>query len=173
MSRAFVSDDAPDEPPIIPPRAPLPAGVPNYVTPRGLDLLHDEQDTLEAERQRLVGARLTVQGPDEADRQRRLAVVSGRLRDLVPRIAAAQPVDPKRQAPGVVRFGATVSLRGADGSSRELQIVGVDEANAAEGRVAFTSPVARALTGAKVGEAVEIRTPKGAEAVTVESVAFG
>ena len=173
MSRAFVSDDAPDEPPIIPPRAPLPAGVPNYVTPRGLDLLHEEQEALEAERQRLVGARLTAQGPDEADRQRRLAVVAGRLRDLVPRIAAAQPVDPRRQTAGVVRFGARVALRGADGSVRELQIVGVDEADAAQGRVAFTSPVARALTGARVGDAVELRTPAGVETVTVEGAEYG
>jgi len=39
MSKAFTKDDDSPEPVLIPPRAPLPDGVPNYVTPRGLALL--------------------------------------------------------------------------------------------------------------------------------------
>ena len=33
--KAFTKDDASDGPLIVPPRAPLPPGVPNYVTARG------------------------------------------------------------------------------------------------------------------------------------------
>jgi transcription elongation factor GreB len=40
--------------------------------------------------------------------------------------------------------------------------VGVDEANARDGRLAFTSPLARALLGRRVGETVPVHTP-GAE----------
>ena len=39
MSRAFVRDDADQERVLVPQRAPLPAGVPNLVTPSGLEAL--------------------------------------------------------------------------------------------------------------------------------------
>ena len=42
MSKAFTKEDAPDVPLLVPPRAALPPGVPNYVTPRGLRLLRAE-----------------------------------------------------------------------------------------------------------------------------------
>lgn len=37
VSRAFTKDDAPDQPLLVLPRAPLPEGVPSYVTARGPD----------------------------------------------------------------------------------------------------------------------------------------
>lgn len=39
VSKAFTKDDGAEDPPFVAPRAPLPAGAPNYVTPRGLALL--------------------------------------------------------------------------------------------------------------------------------------
>jgi transcription elongation factor GreB len=55
MSRAFTREDSWEDP-IIPPRPPLPDGMPNYVTPRGLTLLREEQARLEGERARLEGS---------------------------------------------------------------------------------------------------------------------
>src|SRR5258707_393406 len=68
MSRAFTKEDAWEEP-VIPQRAPLPEGVPNYVTPRGLEALHAEQAALEAERQGIDPA-----SDDELLRRKRLAL---------------------------------------------------------------------------------------------------
>ena len=167
MSRAFVKDDAPDGPPIIPPRAPLPAGVPNYVTPRGLALLHEERAALEAER-----ARRAVEHGEDAERQRERTVVAGRLAALTERLALARLVDPKKQAPDTVRFGATVTVQTDTGEERRFQIVGVDEAEAAAGRVAFTVPIARAVTGKQVGETTTVSTPQGEEVLTVMSVSY-
>jgi transcription elongation factor GreB len=42
MSRGFVKEDDQEEAPIIPPRAALPNGVTNYVTPNGLQELKTE-----------------------------------------------------------------------------------------------------------------------------------
>lgn len=50
MSRAFVKEDNAGELPIIPPRAALPPGATNYVTPQGLEQLRAELIALEAER---------------------------------------------------------------------------------------------------------------------------
>ena len=111
MSRAFVKDEAPEAPLVVPPRAPLPDGVPNYVTPDGLAALRAERAALEAER-----ARLDALPQDDDARRRERRQVAARLADLLARIASARLVDPARQTPGVVRFGATVTVQPDDGS---------------------------------------------------------
>jgi transcription elongation factor GreB len=170
VSKAFTKDDAWEEP-VIPPRAPLPAGVPNYVTPRGLALLRAELAELEAERQRVDADR-----GDEAERRRRLAIAAGRLSDLTARIASADVVDARRQSHDTVRFGAHVTLRTVDGErqgeERRIQIVGVDEADAAHGRVAFTAPIARAILGCEVGDIALLDTPRGEESLQVVSIDY-
>jgi transcription elongation factor GreB len=171
VSKAFTKDDAWEEP-IIPPRPPLPPGVTNYVTPRGYELLRAELAQLEADRQRLDAER-----SDEAEYRRRLAILSGRASELTARIAAAEVVDPRSQPTDRVRFGATVTLRTANGEregmERRIQIVGIDEAEAAHGRVAFTSPLARAVLGRGVGDTTVLRSPRGSELIEVVSIKYG
>jgi transcription elongation factor GreB len=170
MSKAFTKEDAWEEP-VVPPRAPLPAGVPNYVTPRGLALLRAELATLEAERQRL-----DAEHGDDVERRRKLAIVAGRLRDLSARIGSAELVDPRRQAHDRVRFGARVTLRTVSGArageERRLEIVGVDEADAANERVAFVAPIARAILGCEVGETASVHTPRGEELLQIIAIAY-
>ena len=165
MSRAFTKDEAPVGPVLIPPRAPLPAGATNYVTPSGLDLLNAERIELEAERADLDD--LT----DEDERKRALAEINGRLADLNARIASARVIrhDP---VPDEVRFGATVTLTTADGEKRRFTIVGVDEATTAPDRVAFLAPIARAVTGRKVGDTISLKTPRGEETLTVTAIRY-
>jgi transcription elongation factor GreB len=159
MNKAFTRDDGQDEAPFVPPRAPLPEGVPNYVTARGLALLREEMAGLEAER-------AGVAGTDESDRRRALASIGARAAELSARIASSVLVDPASSAssassaPGRVRFGVTVRVRAPDGE-RTYRIVGVDEADPARGLVAFTSPIARALTGREEGDVAVVRTPVG------------
>ena len=50
MSKAFTDEETAGPEPVVPPRAPLPPGVPNYVTARGLALLRAELASLQAER---------------------------------------------------------------------------------------------------------------------------
>lgn len=170
MSKAFTKDDAWEEP-VVPPRAPLPAGVPNYVTPRGLKLLRTELAELDAERQRLDSDR-----SDEVERRRRLVIVGRRLSDLAARIASAEVVDPRRQPHDTVRFGARVTLRTVTGErageERRIEIVGVDEADAANGRVAFVAPIARAILGREVGETASLHTARGEELLQVMSIEY-
>jgi len=170
VSKAFTKDETWEEP-IIPPRPPVPAGVPNYVTPRGLRLLREELAALEAERHRLGGNR-----SDETEYRRQLAMLAGRSSELVARIASAVLVDPRQQPREQVRFGARVTLRavsgGRAGEERPLEIVGVDEADAANGRVAFTAPIARAILGREVGDTAAVDTPRGREVLEVVSIDY-
>jgi len=165
MSRAFVKEGAPEVPVVIPPRPPLPAGVPNYVTPTGLAALRTEKASLERRR-----AALDAEDPD-ASREREL--LTGLLRQVVERIARSREVDPSALDRSDIRFGATVTVRDASGEERTVQIVGVDEAAASDDAVAFTSPYARALTGASAGDTVRLQTPSGETELTILSVRYG
>jgi transcription elongation factor GreB len=170
MSKAFTKDEAWEEP-IIPPRAPVPAGVPNYVTPRGLGFLRAELAALEADRHGLE-----VEHSDGDEYRRQLAILTVRMSDLSARIASAVVVDPRHQPRDAVRFGAMVTLRTMSGErageERRLEIVGVDEADAARGRITFTAPIARAILGRGVGDTAALDTPRGKELLQVVSIDY-
>lgn len=167
VSKAFTSEEAPDEPPLVPSRPPLPAGVPNYVTPRGFVALREE-------RRRLLQGAAPARGPHVDDRARAMAAagVDARLHALDERIASAVVVDAAEQAGDRVRFGARVTVRDARSVEHTYEIVGVDEADAALGRIAFVAPVARALLGKTAGESVTLRSPRGAEELEIVDVAY-
>jgi transcription elongation factor GreB len=153
VSKAFTKDDGPPAPEIARHRPPLPAG-PNYVTAAGLRALREELGRLDAT-------------PTEAGA--RGAAWRAALEE---RIATAVVASPPRDR-DEIRFGARVGIKNADGVTRALTIVGVDEADASVGRIAFVAPVARALLGRRLGDVVTIRSPRGDDEVDVVSVAYG
>ena len=151
MSRAFVKEGG-AEPPLVVPRAPLASGTPNYVTRRGLALLHDERAALEASRP----------AADDPAGAAALAGHNARLAALEERVASAVTVDVAAIPHDEVRFSALVTLRNSGGAVRQYRIVGVDEADAQSGRIAFVAPLARELIGKRVGDSVWLRQ-QGAE----------
>jgi len=166
VSKAFKGEDASEAPLVVPPRAPLPAGVENYVTARGLASLKVEHERLLVERARVDGA------PDDGDRTHALATLTARVAALEERLASARPVDPASQPHGEVRFGATVTVRTEHGEERRYRIVGVDEADVARGQIAFVAPLARALLGKHAGDTALVRTPRGDEELDVVQVEY-
>jgi transcription elongation factor GreB len=168
MSKAFTKDDDNAGDLLVAPRAPLPAGLPNYVTRRGLVALQAEQLGLERDR----GALDLPSALDAPDRAARLQSLAQRLAELQARVATAVVVDPSSQQHDEVRFGATVRVRHASGKEQAYQIVGVDEADAASGRIAFSSPLARALLGKHRGESTELRTPRANEELEVTDISY-
>jgi transcription elongation factor GreB len=171
MSSAFLKNETADAPVVIPARAPLPPGATNYVTPHGLQLLRSELSGLEAEH-----ARIQTEASEENDRMRQLALVNGQLANLNQRIASAKVVDPANQPHDEVRFGATVTIRTirgqAKGADRRFTLVGVDEADASRGCIAFTAPIARAMQGKRVGEEFSLRTVKGEDVLVVVNISY-
>ena len=153
MSRGFVKEEDQEEAPFIPPRASLPAGVTNYVTPQGHRQLLQERETLEEQRKDLD---IT----SDKDKRHATAVIDGKLNLLNERIASARILDPKEQAQDEVRFGAIVTFKFLTGNQKAqvqtFEIVGVDEANIKARKIAFLAPLAKALTGKKAGEKAEV-----------------
>ncbi len=117
---------------------PIPAG-PNLVTENGPALIDSRIAELEAEQE----------GADEA----RAEEIARGLRywhtRRITAIVAPTPPDDE------IAFGSRVRIA-MDGGERVIRIVGDDEADPAAGLIAFSAPLARALTGAAEGETVSL-----------------
>ncbi len=100
--------------------------------------------------------------------------IEGRIREVEGKLSHAQVIDvSKVDAGGRVVFGSTVNLLDEDdGSEISYQIVGEDEASIREGRVSFTSPIARALIGKEEGDQVTVAAPGGARTYEILEVRY-
>lgn len=151
MSRGFVKEDDQEEVPMVPKRAHLPEGVTNFVTRAGMDLLLAEKKAMIREKENLNITR---------ENEKRIAVnyINAKLQLLNNRIAEARVVDPKGQPQSEIIFGATVTLKTVStGNVQTFQIVGVDEAGIAKGKISFISPLARALVNKRVGDKITLK----------------
>lgn len=136
---------------MVPRRAFLPEGVPNFVTPAGLEQLLAEREALISEKEELTIAN---------ENEKRIAqnLINAKLQLLNSRIADARVLDPKDQPRDEVTFGATITIKNVmSAKTQTFQIVGVDEADIAKGKISFISPLARALLNRKSGQRITIR----------------
>ena len=151
MSRGFVKEEDQEEPVMVPPRAAIPDGVTNYVTPNGLNELKEELKDLEHERAH-------VNAENDTEKRRAQSLIDGKINLLAERLQTARLLDPKDQPEDEVRFGARVELQNLTSNQKqEFQIVGVDEADIKKNKVAFVAPIAKAVTGKKVGEETDFK----------------
>ena len=103
----------------------------------------------------------------------RQGLIEARLKDIEGIISHAQVIDPSKLSGDVVKFGATVSLADEDTDEESTyKIVGSYEADAKNGSISITAPLARALIGKTVGDSVEVTTPKGEKSYEIVAVAF-
>lgn len=104
----------------------------------------------------------------------RQSFIEGRVAELEDKISRAQVIDPSKLSGDTVKFGATVRVVDEDTDQETTyQIVGETEADVKAGRIAITSPIARALIGKAVGDSVEVATPKGPKAYEILKIQFG
>jgi transcription elongation factor GreB len=154
MSRGFVKEDDQEEIPIVPQRAYLPEGVPNFVTQTGMDNLLTEKQTLISEKDSLGSAN---------ENEKRIAInfINAKLQLLNNRISDARIINLKEHPQNEIRFGALVTLKIEDSDNiQTFQIVGVDEADISKGKISFISPVAKSLINKKKGDKVVLKGSK-------------
>ena len=161
MSRAFVKEGTGELEPL--PDLPI-SPHPNYVTPRGLEALRARLLARQGDLAALRGRAERLDKLPEAAAERDIRYLEARLRSAI-------VVDPALQDALEVRFGLRVTVVDEAGETAVYEITGEDEAEAALGRIAPQSPLARALMGAVVGDVVMWRKPTGA--VALEIVAIG
>lgn len=96
----------------------------------------------------------------------------GRIQEIEGKLADAQVIDIAKIPPGEkVIFGVTVTLLDV-GNDEEIRykIVGEDEADLKAGKISVMSPIARALIGKNIGDAVSVDTPGGDKEYEIDNV---
>ncbi|MCO6049890.1 transcription elongation factor GreA [Mesorhizobium sp. RP14(2022)] len=97
----------------------------------------------------------------------------GRINELEDVITRAEVIDVAKLSGDKVKFGATVILVDEDTEEEKTyQIVGDQEADVKLGRISISSPIARALIGKAVGDAIEVNAPGGARGYEIVGVEF-
>ncbi len=143
MSKAFTKEDD-DAPVPSARRRGVPVPVPNFMTAAGVQAARAELERLGRE----------AGDPD-------------RIRELSDHLATAQVVAPEDR--DVVGLGAAVTVEDESGKRTTYRLVGAIEADPKRGRLSWQTPIANALWGARVGDAIEL--PRGGE-VQIVAIAY-
>jgi len=160
---------------------PLPAGGKNYMTPQGYARLRDELlQLIDDERPKVVEVvHWAASNGDRSENgdylygKKRLREIDRRIRFLTKRLEIAEVTDPSvHHGRDQVFFGATVTYAEESGQERTVTILGIDEADSAQGQVSWISPIARALLKAREGDVVKLVTPAGAQEVEILKVEY-
>ena len=180
MNKAFVKESD-DEDEDGAPESALPDGTKNYMTVRGHAQIRAEFEHLvKVERPDMVKVVSWAAGNGDRSEngdyiygKKRLREIDRRIRFLSKRLESAVIVDPAEQRNcEQVFFAATVTVCDADGEEATYQIVGIDEANAVEGRISWISPLARALLKAREGDTVRFDSPGGLREIDIVEVRY-
>lgn len=147
MSKAFTSEETPDEPVLGRPVQRAARGQERPMTPEGYKALVEESERLKSRK------------TTDAEKHR-LALVLATLES----VRVVTPPEPD----GTVRFGSTVTLEWDDGRTQVVRLVGPDEADGKN--VSVESPLARTLLEHHEGDEVEVERPRGVAVAVIQRV---
>ncbi len=151
------------------------------MTPAGYKALEDELSHLKGvERpstiKMIAEARMHGDLSENAEyhaAKERQAFIEGRVMELGDKLSRAEVIDVSQLSGKTVKFGATVTLTDEDTDTRvKYQIVGDMEADAKNGKISISSPIARALIGKSAGDSAEVMAPGGARSYEILKVQF-
>jgi transcription elongation factor GreB len=157
MSRGFVKEDDLEHAGTDVPERPISAH-PNYVTANGYAQLQAQATSLE---QTILKLQAKKEDPQA---QQQLIIANRDLRYVAARLDSAlltKPDAASSETPENIVFGATVTVEDENGDAHTYHIVGEDEADIKTNKVSWTSPLASALIGQKVGDSVVWARPAG------------
>jgi transcription elongation factor GreB len=140
-----------------------------YITPEGERALQQELRELWLQRRQDVvpALRAAAAEGDRSEnaeyiyRKKQLVQMDRRIRYLSRRLDEVEVVRNTPARRDRVFFGADVTLEDEAGEIRRYRIVGADETVAARGWISVDSPMARALLGRQIDDAVTVELPEG------------
>jgi len=139
-----------------------------YLTRQGLERAQQEyQELLALKKQKTSSENVPSilhseeVNPDYLAFQEDLSLLEARLNEYNLILSNAEVITPpKGRDRGMVVVGSRVVVGTSGGATDEFEIVGTIEANPAVGKISNESPVGSAFLGKRIGEVVEIFSPK-------------
>ncbi|HOM28347.1 MAG TPA: transcription elongation factor GreA [Deltaproteobacteria bacterium] len=154
----------------------------NPITREGYAALREELERLKKhERPKIIAAIEEARGHGDLSEnaeyiyaKERQAFIEARMQDLENKLGNAEIVDTSRLPTDRIVFGSTFVLVNVDtGEESRYQIVGVDESDISKGKISVESPMAKALIGKRVSDAVVVETPAGRREFEVVEIVSG
>ena len=141
-----------------------------YMTEEGLKNLKEELRQLETgERPRIIAAiaearekgDLSENAEYDAAKEAQ-GVLESKIAQIKTRLSEARVLDASDITTDEVQILTKVRVRmKSTGMEKTYQLVTEGEANALEGKISVTTPIARGLMGKKVGEIAQVQVPAG------------
>ena len=140
-----------------------------YLTAEGAETLRNELEELKGPKREDLARRLKIaidqgdlsENADYIIAKEEQGFLEGRIQEIEAILRDAVIIEERKRQDGVVEIGSSITIQEADYPTETYYLVGVNEANAQEGRISHDSPIGRALIGHKVGDLVTAKTPGG------------
>ena len=148
-----------------------------YISKDGLEKLQIELEGLKGEKRKEVAKRIyeakelgdLSENAEYADAKNEQAFIEGRILEIENIIKNAAIIDESKIDKSNVSVGSTIDVE-FENMLSTYTIVGSNEANPQEGKISNVSPMGNAFIGKKVGESVDIETPKGIRKVVIKNI---
>ena len=150
------------------------------ITERGAQRLREELRVLKSEKRPAVIAAISEarahgdlkENAEYHAAREQQGFNEGRIQEIEGKLADAQVIDIAKIPTGQkVIFGVTVTLVDVETDEETTyKIVGEDEADLKAGKISVMSPIARAMIGKQVGDAVTVNTPGGDHEYEIDNV---
>lgn len=140
----------------------------NVITREGFDRLQRELDELAGAGRDQAAARLRtarLDGNDPAENAELRDALEARERlerriwELEERLSGVRVAEPATRD-GVARVGTRVRLRGQRTGVLEFTLVGAGEADLERDRISVVAPIGQAVAGRRVGDTIDVETPR-------------
>lgn len=138
-----------------------------YITKKGLEQLRKELDKLKNEKIWEIARWLReassqgdiLENAEYAAAKEAQTALEEKIKILEKKIRTVKVI--KRRKKDVVDIGANVEFKNKANKIAKIILVGSPETEAEKGKISTLSPLGRAMLGKKVGDFVEVLTPKG------------
>lgn len=140
------------------------------LTTEGLLKLEQELENLKSVKRREVAERIKQaiefgdisENSEYEDAKNEQAFIEGRIITLEKMLRNAKVIEPVDSDADTVHIGAKILLKDMEyGDEFSYTVVGSAEADPANNKISYESPVGRAILGKREGETVEVNVPAG------------
>ena len=148
-----------------------------FLTQEGYRKLQEELDVLRTQKREEIAQRLheameggeLIENAEYEAAKNEQAFVEGRIKELEIILATARIIS-ESHAVDLIQIGSKVTIQEEELDPETYIIVGVAEANPAEGKISNESPIGKALLNHKQGESLVVDAPGGHFTVKVLKV---
>ncbi|NMB61035.1 MAG: transcription elongation factor GreA [Chloroflexi bacterium] len=140
-----------------------------YLTADGVKKLEEELEELKGPARTELSKRLKAaieqgdlsENADYSKAKEDQGFLEGRIQEIENMLKNYIVIDERQRSNGTVEIGATITIQEGRDEPETYYLVGPAEADPAQGKISFQSPIGSALLDHKIGDEVRVSAPGG------------